>query len=101
MSSWNEDIKRSFKYCGKNVFIGHNTIFTCPEKVILYDNIRIDPFCLITTGLIVLSNCQITSHVVIGGGSRHTVKLGNWTFIGYSSKLFCASEDYSGEEGPD
>lgn len=97
--SWNEKIKKELAYCGENVYIGHNTIFTNPKKVILEDRVRIDPFCLITSELQVNSNTQICSHVVIGGGSQHKVILGNWCFIGYGSKLFCASEDYSGEYG--
>jgi galactoside O-acetyltransferase len=100
MVGWNEEIKKELGYCGENVFIGHNTIFTNPSKVILHDNVRIDPFCLITTELEVGSYAQICSHAVLGGGAQHKVTLGKWNFIGYGSKLFCASEDYSGENGP-
>lgn len=98
--SWNEKIKSELEYCGENVFIGENTIFTNPKGVSLMDNVRIDPFSLITTNLFVDSYSQICSHVVIGGGKEQTVKLGKWCFIGYGSKLFTASEDYSGEYGP-
>ena len=100
MLGWNEEIKKELGYCGENVFIGHNTIFTNPGEVYLLDNVRIDPFTLITTGLGVDSYVQICSHVVLGGGSQHTIRLGKWCFIGYGSKLFCASEDYSGDNGP-
>lgn len=100
MIGWNEDIKKELGYCGENVFIGHNTIFTNPSKVILHDNVRIDPFCLITTELEVGNYVQICSHVVLGGGAAHKITLGTWCFIGYGSKLFCASEDYSGQQGP-
>ncbi len=100
MIGWNEEIKKSLGYCGNNVYIGHNVIFTNPKNVILGDNIRIDPFCLITTALEVDSYAQICSHAVLGGGSSHKIKLSKWNFIGYGSKLFCASEDYSGEFGP-
>lgn len=86
--------------CGSNVFIGHNTIFTNPGSVFLADNVRIDPFVLVTSGLRAGPNVQICSHSVLGGGSAHTITLGQWTFIGYGSKLFCASEDYSGDFGP-
>ena len=75
MLGWNEDIKKSLGYCGENVFVGHNTLFVDPSKVFLGDNVRIDPFCWITTNLKVGSNVQITSHVVIGGGSSHTLSL--------------------------
>ena len=49
MIGWNEEIKKELGYCGNNVVIGHNVIFTNPKKVILGDNFRIDQFCLITT----------------------------------------------------
>lgn len=100
MSSWNEEIKKEFKHCGQNVYIGNFTIFTNPAEVSIGDNVRIDPFCLITTALETGNNIQICSHAVLGGGARHKITLGNWNFIGYGSKLFCASEDYSGEGGP-
>ena len=48
MSGWDEEIKKELGYCGKNVYIGKHVIFTNPKKVILHDNVRIDPFCLIT-----------------------------------------------------
>lgn len=97
--NWNEEIKKTLGGCGENVFIGHNTMFTAPEKVFLGDNVRIDPFCLITTSLITGKNIQICSHAVLGGGSQHQITLCDWSFIGYGSKLFCASEDYSGVHG--
>ena len=100
MVGWNENIKKELGYCGENVFIGQNVIFTNPKNVILHDNVRIDPFSLITTSLEVGNYVQICSHTVLGGGKDHKITLGDWTFIGYGSKLFCASEDYSGESGP-
>lgn len=98
--SWNEEIKKELKYCGSNVYIGHNTMFINPREVVLHDNVRIDPFCLITTALEVGSNTQITAYAMLGGGSQHKITLGQWCFIGYGSKLFAASEDYSGKQGP-
>lgn len=98
--SWNDEIKKTLGGCGEKVYIGHNTMFAHPKSVFLGDRVRIDPFTWITTGLRTGHSIQICSHVVISGGLRHTVELGDWTFIGYGSKLFCASEDYSGEYGP-
>ena len=51
MAGWNEDIKKELGYCGNNVVIGNYTILTNPKNVFLGDNVRIDPFCLITTAL--------------------------------------------------
>ena len=100
MIGWNEEIKQHLGSCGENVFIGHNVLFTNPSEVHLGNNVRIDPFTLITTALSVGDNVQICSHAVLGGGKAHKVTLGDWSWIGYGSKLFCASEDYSGAHGP-
>ena len=100
MIGWNEEIKKELGSCGNNVFIGHNVIFTNPKNVHLGNNVRIDPFSVITTALKTGDNVQICTHTVLGGGANHTIELGDWVFIGYGSKLFCASEDYSGDFGP-
>lgn len=96
MTGWNEAVKETLGFCGPQVFIGHYTIFTAPHKVSLFHRVRIDAFCLITTGLHCTGNTQICSHAVLGGGSRHTITMGDMTFIGYGSQVFCGSEDYRG-----
>ena len=96
---WDEEVKKEFEYCGNNVFIGKYCVFTNPSKVRIYDNVRIDPFGLFTTALDIESYSQICSHVVLGGGSKHIIRLKGNNFIGYGSKLFCGSEDYSGKHG--
>ena len=99
MASWNEEIKKELGACGENVFIGHNTIITQPQNVYLGDNVRIDPFTLITSKLVVKNYVQICAYAMLGG-SYNTIFLEDWTFIGYGSKLFTNSEDYSGAGGP-
>lgn len=99
MIGWNEEIKKSLGACGENVFIGHNVMITQPQNVFLGDNVRIDPFTLITSKLKTGNYVQITAYAMLGG-SHNTITLGDWTFIGYGSKLFTNSEDYSGNEGP-
>jgi acetyltransferase-like isoleucine patch superfamily enzyme len=97
---WNDSIKKELAYCGEQVFIGHNVFFTAPSKVFLEDRVRIDPFTFVTTGLRVGSNSQICAFSMLGGGAAHTITLRGWNFIGYGSRLFCTSEDYSGDYGP-
>lgn len=100
MAGWNEEIKHSLGGCGTDVFIGHNVVFTNPSKVFLGNKVRIDPFTLVTTELQTGDHIHICAGAVLGGGKAHKITLGNWCFIGYGSKLFCASEDYSGDHGP-
>ena len=75
MIGWNDSIKKELKYCGENVFIANNVIFTNPSEVVLHDNVRIDPFCLITTKLEVGSYVQICSHTVLGGGKEQKITI--------------------------
>lgn len=98
--SWDKRWNKHFSACGHSVFIGKNCIFTNPRGVVLGNRVRIDPFTLITTALTTEDNVQICSHAVLSGGPNHKIMLGHWTFIGYGSKLFCGSEDYSGDYGP-
>lgn len=99
MIDWDEEIKKTLGSCGQNVFIGHNVMFIQPENVFLGDNVRIDPFTLVTSKLKTGNFIHITAYSMLGG-SGCSVILGNWCFIGYGSKLFTQSEDYSGDHGP-
>lgn len=100
MLGWNDDVKKQFGACGEQVFIGHNVLFVNPSEIFLGDRVRIDPFTFVTTKLITGNNIQICAFSMLGGGQKHTITLGEFSFIGYGSKLFCASEDYSGWDGP-
>lgn len=100
MASWDTAVKRSLGSCGESVFIGQNVIFTNPREVHLGSRVRIDPNVLITTALKTGNNIQICANAVLGGGSKQTITLGDWAYIGYHSSLFCGSESYSGDFGP-
>lgn len=101
MSGWNTEFWRDkLGSCGQDVLIGHNVVFTNPESVFLGNHVRIDPFCLITATLQTGDFVHVCSHAVLGGGKLQRVVLKGWNFIGYGSKLFTASEDYSGAGGP-
>lgn len=100
MVGWNDALLNELGGHGHSCYIALCTMITSPEEIQLGNRVRIDPFTLITTKLKTGDNVQICSHAVLGGGKRNQITLGDWTFIGYGSKLFCGSEDYSGEEGP-
>lgn len=100
MNMWDESIKRKLKHCGENVFIGQHCVFTNPSEVVLQDCVRIDPFGLFTTALEVNPYSHICSHVALIGGASYKITLHGSNFIGYGSKILCATEDYTGEFGP-
>tara|TARA_R110002074_G_scaffold402324_1_gene607081 strand:- start:150577 stop:151140 length:564 start_codon:yes stop_codon:yes gene_type:complete len=98
--SWNEEIKKTLAECGSEVFIGEGVKIFNPHLVKLGDRVRIDPYTIITSGLTTGRNVQICAHAILGGGEDNMIHMGDWTFIGYGSQLFCGSEDYSGNHGP-
>ena len=100
MLGWDNEIKKQLGACGEQVFIGHNVLFVNPSEIFLGDRVRIDPFTFVTTKLITGNNIQICAFSMLGGGQQHTITLGEFSFVGFGSKLFCASEDYSGCDGP-
>lgn len=100
MLGWNNEIKKELGACGEQVYIGHNVLFVNPAEIFLGDRVRIDPFTFITTKLVTGNNVQICAYAMLGGGQQHTITLNEFCFVGYGSKLFCASEDYSGSFGP-
>lgn len=94
--SWDDSWKKQFKYCGSNVYIGDYCKFLNPEQIILHDNVRIDPYCLVSTALEVGPYTQIMAGAKLIGGKSQKITLKDWTFIGYNSLLICASESYNG-----
>lgn len=95
-----DQLKRELGYCGENVRIYGPVIVTDPKQVRLGDHVRIDPFVMITTRLTVGQYCMIMGQAVFSGGTDQEIWMDGWNFVGYGSKLFTASEDYSGELGP-
>jgi len=78
--------------CGQNVLIGPYVNITNPERVRLGNNVRIDSFGYISGELTTGDNVHVCAGAVLGGTAG--IHLGDWTFIGYGSKLFTGSEDY-------
>lgn len=99
MLGWDEDIKSRLGGCGTNVFIGKYCSFAYPEKVFLGNNVRIDPYSHIMTQLITGDVVQIMAQTILSGGADHKITLEGSNFIGYGSKIICATEDYTGEHG--
>jgi acetyltransferase-like isoleucine patch superfamily enzyme len=79
--------------CGENVSIAHGVTITDPARVTMGDNVRIDPYVYISGEVEIGSNVHICAGAILGG--RAGIRLGDWTFVGYGSKIFTGSEDYT------
>lgn len=80
------------------VYVGNYCTILGPLKA--SRRVRIDPYCLITTGVVAAENVQVCAGVVMVGGKERTVRFEGWNFVAYGSRLICGSEDFTGRYGP-
>lgn len=84
----------SLKYRGNNVIIGKTVRIRFPELVELHDNVIIDDFTFISTGLIMNSNTAIEAGCVLMGGRNYKITMGEHSSIAPNSTLLCSSNDF-------
>jgi galactoside O-acetyltransferase len=84
---------RRLKHRGSNVIIGKTVRIRFPELVELHDNVIIDDFTYISSGLIMKEHSFIESHCTFMGGPGFTVTLGNYSAISSSSVVVCSGLD--------
>lgn len=91
-TGWDQSAPGQFRSAGSGVLVSHGAFIADPGLVTCGDNVRIDPFVYISGEVRIGSNVQICAGAVLGGSAG--IVLGDWTFVGYGSKLFTGSEDY-------
>ena len=81
--------------CGKNCLVHETVLILNNDKLILGNNIRIDPFCnfINTKKIEIGSHTHIASYVQIQADKR--VKIGNYSGIGTAAKIFTTNDNYS------
>ncbi len=97
--SQNEIIKLGIMTSGKNVRLSKDVRIYGAGKIIIGDNVRIDAFCILSTGdsgyINIGSHIHIASDVALYGGGG--ISLDDFCTISSKSTLYSASDDYSGE----
>ncbi|MDC4205849.1 MAG: hypothetical protein MPW14_00050 [Candidatus Manganitrophus sp.] len=86
----------NLKKCGKNVIIGKTVRIRYPELVEIGDNVIIDDFTYISTGLIILSHVHIASGCRLIGGRSALIKFGSFSTLAPNVVLAAGSDDYMG-----
>ena len=83
---------------GRNVLVSSDAQIFGGERLRIGDNVRIDAFCIISTGSTGL--VRLGSHIHISAAVRifgeGSVTLGDFTTISSASTLYSASDDFSG-----
>lgn len=92
-----ELVNAGFKQVGKNVQISKRASIYGTENITLGDNIRIDDFAtLIATNELNIGN-YVSIHNYCFIGAKYGVTLEDFVTLAPGSKIFSASDDYSGE----
>lgn len=100
MTLWSDEWDDLLGFKGPRVNIGRYCTFIHPEKIRLVKSVRVDPYFLATCGIEAKGYNHLCAHSVVNGGAHGLVTLGEWAFIGWGSRVFTASDDYSGTHGP-
>ena len=80
--------------------VGNFCVILPVEKVHLKGPCRIDPFAVITCGLVMEGQNHVASHAYMNGGPEQTVFMERWAFCGSGVRLVTGSDDYKGDYGP-
>lgn len=84
------------KSCGENVIIGKTVRIRYPELVEIGDNVIIDDFCYISTGLQIADNVHISAGCKIIGGKNCTVTFDKFSTLSPNVVIAAGSDDYTG-----
>lgn len=85
-----------FKFLGKNVKISDKASIYDPELIEIYDNSRIDDFCVISGKVKIGRNVHIAVFCNVAGGSEG-ISIGDFSGLAYGCHVFTQSDDYSGK----
>lgn len=84
---------------GRSVRISPDARFFGTDRIRLGDNVRIDAFCVISSGR--AGHVEIGSHIHVASGVRifgdGGVSLADFSSVSAASTLYSASDDYSGQ----
>lgn len=82
---------------GENVFISANVEIRRPHLVSIGNNVAIDTGLYLTTRAEMGDYIHIGPYVVIIGGEKGCLKMGNFTNLAAGSKVICVSDEYLGK----
>ena len=87
--------RSQLKYCGERVIIGKTVRIRYPELVEIHDDVIIDDFVFISTGLIMENHSTIMPHSSITGGIHNKVHLKRYSGIASHCSLMTGSHDFT------
>lgn len=85
---------KKLKYRGENVIIGKTCRIRYPEIVELHDNVIIDDFVYISTGLIMENYTVIEPNCVLMGGKSNQITIQSYASLAPHVSLLCSTNDF-------
>lgn len=84
-----------FSKLGTNVLISDKASIYNPELISIGNNVRIDDFCILSGKISLGSNVHIAAYNLLSG-SNYGITMGDFSGLAFGCRLFCISDDYSG-----
>lgn len=85
-----------FKHIGHNVKISEKASIYNPELIEIYDNSRIDDFCLLSGRIVIGEYVHLAAYCNLAGGEKG-IFIGNFVGLAYATHVMSQTYDYSGE----
>lgn len=86
--------RSQLKYCGQRVIIGHTVRIRYPHLVELHDDVIIDDFTFISTGLIMENHSTIMPNCSLTGGQWNSIHLKKYSCVSSTCSLLTSSHDF-------
>lgn len=85
---------KKLKYLGNNVIIGKTVRIRYPELVEIHDDVIIDDFVFISTGLIIENHSTIMPNCSFTGGPTHKIRIKSYSSVASGCSLMTSSHDF-------
>lgn len=86
-----------FRDIGNNVKISRLISVYSPNQITIFDNTRIDDFCILSggSGLSIGKHVHLSAGVTILGNGK--ISIGDYSSISVKTSIFSSNDDYSGQ----
>lgn len=87
--------KSDLRYCGENVIIGKTVRIRYPHLVELHDDVIIDDFVFISTGLVMEHHTAIMPNCALTGGQGQKIYIKKYSSVASNCSIMTTSHDFA------
>lgn len=89
--------KSLLKTVGENVYISERVEIKRPQLISIGSEVAIDSGFYITTGAELADHIHIGPYVIVVGGAKGLLSMGNFSNISAGGRIICGSDSFNGE----